>query len=363
MRGAIVLLSLLAGGVASAATLHRPILGISAEERYDDDALHGAGDLWTKVSPLVGYEMKGETRKLDATYAVDVIHMLRRSDFGVDHRGALEYTDRLTDRLTLHLRGGLFRVQDASSLPRLGVARVRAGVLWARTDGELRYRITARTEGELGYAGDLTKLLRAEYPLGVVHAPFAAVMHRLTPRLSVGARYRFQLFTADWGRTADAHTGVGLLRYRITRHTTLALEAGPVLFRGDSAPFVAPRVHGELAYYARGVELAINGGRDFVGAAGYATAIWADYVQAVAGWRVAAPVSMYAAGGLFRNGRAPNQPVDAQGYGLSAGVEWRFARGASLQLGYDRIAQVDFGGVGLNLSRNIFAVRVGYRTP
>src|SRR5690606_9507007 len=147
--------------------------------------------------------------------------------------------------------------------------------------------------GEVGYSGDLTKLQLAQMPLGVVHAPYLLLMHRLTPRLELGARYRFQLFTADWGRTADAHTGVALLRYRITRHTHVALEAGPLLFRNDERPFLAPRVHGELAYYARGVELAINGGRDFVGAAGYATAIWADYVQAVGGWRVSAPVSIY----------------------------------------------------------------------
>jgi len=354
---------LLFAAVAGASPQHRAVLGLALEERVDDGALaSGGAELMSKLSPEVGYELKSEQRDLTAAYDADLIHHLVAGNVGLDHRGRLRYRDEPTERLELHLDATLYRVEDSSTLPRFGVARTQSAALWLKGELALDYRLSHRDTAELGYRTEATRLYANGLPLTSVHALAGEVRREVGRRLELGVRYRAQLFTAGLTPRAHTHAVSGTLRFTLARHTFLAVDAGPVLFAASGLRSVTPRVGAELGYEARGVELGVVGGRDYVGAAGFATAIWADYVQVAAAWKVSRAVSLNAAGGLYRNGVAPAGPVDAQGWGAGAGFEWRFAKELSAELSYNRISQLGTAAVP-GLSRNIASARLTYRVP
>jgi hypothetical protein len=362
LSGALAALLLALPGASFAGTRHEPQLGIAAEMRYDSDALAGGGaELMTKLSPRAGYRLRNERRQAEIGYGVDLVHHAEAGNVGVDHRGQLAYRDRLTRRLTLSLEGSLFRVEDTATLPRFGVAQVRSGALWAIARGSARLSLSRTESLELGYRGEATRLLRAGQPLGTVHAPSLRYASLVSRRLELGVSYRYQLFSSGSARFADTHAPGATLRYRVARHTFFLAEAGPMFFRSKDASALEARLRAELQYEVRGVEAGLSAGRDYVGSAGGASALWADYVQSALTWRLGEAFMLYGAAGLFRNGLAPSHPSDLLGYGLSAGVEWRFARGLAANLGLDRLGQIDRSDQGLSMVRNIISLRLSYR--
>lgn len=349
---------------AWAAPVHRPLLGIVAEERFDDGLVHeGRKDLMTKLSPEVGYELKTELRSLSAAYAADLTYHLAAGNVSVDHRGRLSYKDAPLERLKLHADGSIYRVEDSTTLPRFGVARTLSAALWLQGQAGLEILLSPRDTAALAYSAEATRLYAGGLPLSTVQSLSPELKRRVTPRLELGLRYRAQLFTAGALGSAHAHALSGALRYVIARHMFLAADAGPALFfAGGAGGKVVPRFGAQLGYEARGLEVGILGGRDFVGAAGYAAAIWADTVQAAAAWKVNRAWSLDAGAGLYRNGLAPSGPSDAKGWGAGVGVEWRFARGFFAGASYNRISQIGTAPAA-GLSRNIASARVGYRMP
>lgn len=356
---------LLTAAPALAGTQHRPWVGISAEERFDSAAIAGGGsELMSKVSPEVGYELRGHGRRLELGYALDLIHHLRDGNLTFDHRVRGEYRDRLTERFSLQARGAFFRVEDMSSLPRFGVAIARAPALWGSGDVGADWRLSRTATLGAGYRMEATRIFLDGYPLGTSHALRGDLTGRLSRRLQLGVRYRGQLFLDDSERFADTLGVFGTARYQLTRHSFAAVEGGPLLYReaGGGETWV-PRGNLELGYEARGWLLGLVVGHDVVGAAGYATAVWSDYVQGAATWRWARDWTGYVGGGYYRNGRAPDEAADADGFTASAGVEWRFAPGLAAAATYDHIGQFTSGSSGLGLSRDIVSLRFTYRTP
>lgn len=362
LSGALAVLLFALPGASLAATRHEPQLGVGAEMRYDSDALAGGGaELMTKLSPRVGYRLRNPRREVEVGYGVDLVHHAEAGNVGVDHRGQLTYRDRPTRRLTLSLDAALFRVEDTATLPRFGVAQMRSGALWALARGSARLALSRTESLEAGYRGEATRLLRAGEPLGAVHAPSLRYSSLVSRRLELGVSYRYQLFSSGSARFADTHAPGATLRYRVARHTFFLAEAGPMFFRSKDSSALEARLRAELQYAARGVDAGLSAGRDYVGSAGGATALWADYVQSALTWRLAEAFMLYGAAGLFRNGIAPARPTDILGYGLSAGLEWRFARSLAANLGLDRLGQIDRSDQGLTMARNILSLRLSYR--
>ncbi len=355
--------SALWAAAAFAAPVQRPILGIAAEERFDDGmAQEGRGALMTKLSPEVGYELQSEVRELQAVYAADLTYHLGDGSAGADHRGRLSYKDASAERLKLHAEGWLYRVEDSATLPRFGIAHTLSAALWVKGQAGVEYLLSPRDTAALGYTAEATRLFTGGLPLNVAQSLTPELRRRLSPRLEVGLRYRAQLFTAGPTPSATSHALSGALRYELARHVFLAADAGPALFWSSGAGKVVPRFGAQLGYEARGLELALLGGRDLLGAAGFATAIWADTVQAAAAWKVSRAVSLDAAAGLYRNGVAPEGPTDAKGWGAGVGVEWRFVRGFFAGASYNRISQIGTAPAA-GMSRNIAGARLGYRMP
>jgi hypothetical protein len=317
------------------------------------------------LTPNAGIEVKNERAKLGAGYALDLIEHARAGGLSVDHRANVSVSSELLERLTLKADGLFERVEDTSTLPRFGIATVNAPALWAKLNLEADWRLSHTETLAVGYLGEAARLWSLHLPLGTANAFWGQVRTRASPRLELGVRYRLQLFASGSSPFANTHALSGSARYQLSRHSFALMEAGPMIYRasGKSRPFWTPRFNAEIGYDARGVELGVVAGHDELGAAGFATAIWADYLQVVAAWRASRRVSFLGGGGFFRNGLAPDSAVQAKGFSASAGAEWRFARGLAVSGTYDRISQLAQGDLGLGLSRNIVSVRLSYRMP
>ncbi len=349
---------------ALAATRHQPWLGLALEERFDSAAAVGGGaELMSKISPELGYLARDERLKLELSYDADLIHHLSAGNFTLDHRARAEYHQLLSRRLTLKAGGFFYRVEDTATLPRFGVANLHVPALWGRAELSARYRLSHRLTLEAGYAGEVTRLFLEGLPYGVTHTGQLRLSWDQTPRVQWGLLYRAQLFAAGLIPDSQGQSLAATGRFVPWRHSFVALEAGPLLYAARGGAFVTPRWRAELGYEARGAELGLVAGRDLVGAAGYAIVVWADFLQAAGALRLSRSLQLLAAGGAFRNGLAPDQALTAQGYALSAGLEWRLSRTLTAHLGYDRIAQVGTDALDFGLSRNIVSARIFWRTP
>jgi hypothetical protein len=348
---------LLLSSQARASVQQRPILSLSLEEKADDDALGGGLDLMTKLCPEIGYERKSQTLTLDARYSADLVRHLPSWATSVDHRARLTLRSMLSQRAGLHAEAMVFQVADASSLPRMGVARGRFSALWAKTHAAIEVQVGRRDRGELGYDGEVAKLDGATLALGAVHTPYARFSRALSRRADLGLRARTQLFTAERALSSVASSLSGAARFWVSPNTTLVGEAGPVWFlrRGESVLLV--RARGEVNYSARGWEAGLTASRDLAGATGFASEIWSEEVRAGVSRRVSEWLSLFGSAGGFRNGRAPAEDVAAYGYGASAGAEVRFGRGFSTSLSGDRVAQWDARGAALGLSRTLASLK------
>lgn len=369
---------LLASG-AQAALLLLPTLRLSAEERYDDDRLltveegGGAGQLMTKVSPEAGLTLRDPTLELQALYAVDLMLRHGSGNQSLDHRGRLSLDKALSRRMQLRGSLGLWRVEDPTSLPRLGMGRTLSPMFYADAEVGGRYRLTRRWNLDLNYGFEAARILEAapggegDNGFGFVHEPSAGAWYAATSRTLVGTTYRFQAFQFG-GNLAQAHGAFAGLRHRLTRQLTFAAHAGPVFFtdpsRRASSGFL-PRVALELNRDGRSFDWTLVMGHDLVGANGFDTALWADYASAIGTWAITHEVNLFSVASWFRNGRAPNQGVlefdttdSSNGYALGAGVEWKFNKQLRLQGSLDRIAQVRVGGEDGGLARNIASLRL-----
>jgi len=346
------------------AAVHEPILGLAVEARVDDDvSAGGASESMAKLSPLVGWRSRGERFHVEGDYALDLVHHLEGSNLTFDHRGHLEARALATRRLTLRAQGGLYRVQDTSTLPRFGIARVPGGALWASWDLGAAYRVTETAPLEAGYLGDVTRLYDRHAPTGVLHSASVHLREAVTRRVELGLRGRTQIFAGRTNPFAEGYAASGTARLRLTRHSFFAVEAGGMLYHRDGSVVFVPRGRAQLGLEGRRFDLGLEASRDTYGAAGFASAIWADSLYGAFAFRPIEPLGVWIGGGFFRNGVAPDRELTAQGYGATTGAEWRVVPGLTARLAFDHIGQLDESGRGLAMARNIVSLRLAYRTP
>lgn len=357
---------------ALAGTIIEPRARVSLEERYDDDFRlntpgQAGGQMMTKVSPRVGLDAKDETLHFESFYATDFLARHGSGELSFDHRGGLKLDKLLTRELKVEAVGAIYRVTDPTSLPRESVARSTQPVLYGTGKLYVSDKVSRQVELGTGYAFEGVRELVPGSTAGFVHTPFVEAWLHTSRRLTLGAEYRYQAFLFG-NRMDQAHGIFGALRYRLTRHTTATVRAGPVAYYGqDGTQGYLPRVKLELLHETVPFDLGLIAGHDLVGASGFTTAVWADYAGLTFTERFSQRLSLYGAASFFRNGQAPN--VEAfqltpgtsmsQGYALSAGLEFKLTRNLAMQAAFDRIAQVGMGEVaaGVNLTRNVGAVR------
>ena len=392
MKHASKILALLAGLVSQAASAERvyaPTLQLRAEERYDDDYRlnpnpGGSGQMMTKLTPRLGLEMKAPTQKLDSFYAADFLLRHGTNTFSVDHRAGLDTRTELSRRLRLDATAKVFRVTDPTSLPRVGLGRSFAPILYGRGGLGLTGRASDRVDLRTGYVFEAARLYNQELtpertvrPVSYVHMPSLEAWYRTTRRLSLGAEYRYQAFLL--GPALDqSHGAFAAVRVRLTPLVTLGVRGGPMQFLGrDGTSGLLPRASVELAREGQRLDLALLLGHDLVGASGSTEpSLWADFASAVFSRQFARRFKLYGAASYFRNGRPPSRglfgsdaagPVSA-GYAVGGGLEYQLSRKVSFQASADRIAQLgatgaagETGAAGSlelpSATRNVAAVR------
>jgi hypothetical protein len=362
------LLTLICPALALAGIAVDPELSLTAEERFDDDALlRGTGgplgaELMTKLIPRVGLRLRGHTFESDGWYAPDLEFRHLSRSFQINHRGGLELRKRLSRRDTMLAELQLWRVSDPTSLPRMGLGRALEPVLYGTAELGLDSVLSRRFTTSIRYRLEGAYFYDGVTPAGAVHAPSLELWYRATRRASVGVEYRFQHFLFG-ARDATAHSPAALFRYRLARLATLTLRGGPVQFYERGNDGIAPRVHLEIGRETRRFELGVQAGQDLVGASGFATALWTQYAGGFAGWRLSGPLRIFGGSYFFRNGSAPGNPStwfgsvsEADGWAVSGGLEWRFHRRLTAQMQLDHVDQVR-GGTDA-LARNVAAVRL-----
>lgn len=373
-------MALLATSSAQAADVWTPKLSVALEERYDDDLLlrstdgGGGGQLMTKLSPEAGIEGRARTWSLNADYAPDLFVRHGSGRTSIDHRFSLDAAQRVGPRVSLRSEARLWYVSDPTSLPRMGMARSLVPVLYGVGN------VSA------GWSASRRWLLRAEYRFegarieepgrapGLMHQPSLEARYRLTSRTDLGVNYRAQSFHFE-GRQALAHGPAAIFRHRFSRLVTGSVAGGASYYLPDdgSAAGWTPRVTLALDGTSERWIWGVAAGHDLVGASGFSTALWADFVAASVGWNLTRHLQLRGVGNLFRNGPAPAEGifslgggeggVVSQGYGVGLTADWKVAERWALQLQVTRIGQVGTVGTAApELTRNIAAVRAVF-TP
>lgn len=389
IKGAIGLCVLAWAASAQAEAHLIPTLKIGAEERYDSDVslkgtdAQGPGALITKLTPQIGLDVKDHTLTATTFYAADVYFRQaagssvpgQRGSGTLDfnHRGAIELKKATSRTTRIEAKFRIWRVSDPTALPRLGLARELDPILFGTAELIGEVRLTPRTTLRLGYLFEGVRVSNEpDRPdPAFLNAPYAEVWYRATRRSDVGAEYRFQYFTLGGGASADSQGAALAYRYHFSRHARLTARAGPVWYQDRTNRANSGWLPRAIVEFVRDLEhfaVAMVVGHDLTGVSGFSSAFWADYAALTASYRAAKDVSVFAGASYFRNGLAPNDGIDSfrplavhgswQGYFVGGGVEWRPTRYLAVQGSLNRIDQVAGPTGGVDLSRNIAAVRV-----
>lgn len=360
---------------ARAGTAYLPTLKLAVEERYDSDFLVrrdsplGNGQMITKLSPQVGLDVKDHTLNGTSFYAADIFIFHGSGLSGVDHRGAVELKHTPSRTTSVEGKLKIWRVSDPTSLPRLGLAREIAPVLFGTAELAVAAKLSARTTVRAGYLFEGLKIYEtvSRRP-SFLNSPYLETWYRATQRTELGADYRFQYFTFE-GASADSHSIAAAYRYHFSPHMKFTAKAGPGWLQDRADPSHTgwfPRVNLELVRTLEHFEGLLVIGHDLVGASGYSSVLWADYAALAGSYKASKQLSVFANGSYFRNGRGPNDGIGSfdyrsgtwQGYAVSGGLEWRLTRFFALQGFVGRLAQVAGPSSAVDLSRNIVAVRL-----
>ena len=377
--GCVAFAMLLIGARAAGETQVVPTLRLSAEERYDDDALlrsspQGAGQMITKLSPQIGLNVSDETLETGGWYAADFLFRHGSHTTDLDHRAAYTFDKKFSRTFELDSHLNFWRVSDPTALPRLGMARSLSPIMYGRGQVSAKIGLSERLWLHPGYRFEGAKIYEPGRPGGTAHTPFVELWYRITRRADLGAEYRFQYF--GFGpQSADANGIFAAYRYRLARHTVFTAHAGPVFFReyatGGNRGFL-PMVQLELTHGIGGrFDIGLAIGHDIVGATGFTNVLWADYGSLALSYKISEPFRIFGAAAYFRNGFAPNNDWTAfnfgtpragtsQGYSVGGGLEWRASSVVSVQGAFERFDQVAAPDAlaGVNLSRNIGSIRL-----
>jgi hypothetical protein len=366
-----------------------PTLKLAVEERYDDDRLlaptpeSNSGQMVTKISPMIGLDVKERTLNAHSFYAADLYVHSADGTTGVDHRAAVDFKDELSHRFAVDSKLEVWRVSDPTSLPRGGLARTRAPILYGSGELAASERLTRRTTLRVGYRFEGVKIsekipdpadstLLRDRPPGYAHTPFAELWYRLTRRTDIGVEYRFQYLTFGT-QSSDANSIAATYRYQISPDMKMMVKVGPTFYQKlESDPFDRsrtgwlPRFIFDLTRDAKGSRIGLLLAHELAGASGFTSGVWTEYVSLYGGQKLFRDFSIVGGVSLYRNGPAAHVALDqwssdqiAKGYWVTAGLEWQVMRELSLTGAFTRLSQLrGFGGG--ELSRNVVALRLVY---
>lgn len=336
-----------------------PLAKVRLEGRYDHNVIEGAGDGSSLVQPMVGWRLRNPVTELEATYGVDVIRYLHDGPgrSGWNHRIQAGQDFRLDRRTELTFQQRAERVYDPTALTRTGVVRAAGESTYGMVEGNLSHRFHPRWTGGIRYRGEVS-LLDVEGAIdGAVHAPAAWAVWNWTRRDLVGIQYRYQFFDTFQGVDGGAHEPTLSYARLLGPTTRLELSAGPAIYTQEGETSLLPRGKVEAVHRRPRMTFSAGYERALVGSTGFEGALWSDSVAASAGWRVSRPLVLTAAGGWFRNGRAPDGRAFVDGFATALGVRYAIDRDFGVEAAWRRMVQENLvDGEAIDLSRNVFAI-------
>jgi hypothetical protein len=350
-----------AGTRAGASTVMEPIARLSLEGGYDTNALYdgAGGDRMGRVSPELGLRLRDPLWELRATAGGDFIYYQRLAPGGIwNQRGALTLHGRPTRRTVLDGSLRASWAYDPVGLAQAGV--FRPGQQSAFLLG-MRMRGDWKALRRLGLAATWTEraVIFEDRTGGAMHAPGLEGMWAETERLSVGSSYAFGLFQDfDPGHrgTSTSHGLRARARYRLTRHLTLDVGAGPALYLGSKTS-VVPEATVELLGASRGWDLRLTAAHGLaLGMTALPGLVDSFEFGGDRVWRRRWYV--HSDGGLWRSGSAPSGADAVTGYAV-AGEGGTFLReNLRLGLGFTRFARLDDASPAYR--RTTFGLRLGW---
>ena len=359
VRTLVVLFALIPASARGAAN-HMLRVSLASELRYDSLAT-ASGDFAGKLLPSLGYARQSERSRLDLDYGLTLTHPLRAGSLLVDHRGELRLRLTATRRLAIDANGALYRVAQSTSLPRFGVAYAEAGAFWSFLNLNARTRLSRASTLDIAARSEWNALLIDNAPVSGTNNLQISWRHRAFRRVELGLGLRGQLFSAERAISGNSLALLFVSRFVLSPHATLRLDLGPRLYRASGQSAWDAQVRLQLDWARRGWQLALIAGRDYVGAAGFASTLWTEFVQGGFGVQLTRALRLFGYLGAFRNGLAARHQADAIGYGASLGVEWEIADQMQWRLAYDRLGQSGAADTGLDMGRDIVTLRFGYQ--
>ena len=349
---------------AGAATVSEPLARFGLEERYDQDLVATGGGASTLLQPSLGWRLRDPTTVVEAAYAADLYMFGGYGDarLAANHRLEGEQRFALDRGTTLVLRQGGERVFDPTALSRPGVPRTASEVTYLEGDAAVDHRLARRLSAGAGYRIERAWFDEEAAVDGTVHAPRGSLTYRVGRRDDASARYRLQVFDVDRGADGLSHEPSVAWRRRLLALTHLELEAGPSIHAEQEGAYRAdPRGRALLVHERRHVTFQASLERVLVGAAGFPGAVWADTAFGLVTWRPAAPLTLSGGVGAYRNLSAPAQDEVAKGIGAEVKARFHLGDGFVAHAALRHVTQEDRSGIGVDLSRNIFAAGVGWQ--
>jgi hypothetical protein len=299
----------------------------------------------------------------------------------------VDFRDELSHRFALDSKLEIWRVSDPTSLPRGGLARTRAPILYGSGELAGSERLTRRTTLRVGYRFEGVKIYESDptlcptcatppdRPPGYAHTPFAELWYRATRRADIGLEYRFQ-YLSFGAQSSDANSIAATYRYRISPDIKLLLKLGPTFYQKlESDPRYPssdhtgwlPRFIFDLSRDARGSRIGLTVAHELAGASGFTSGVWTEYASLYGGQKLFRDFSIVGGVSVYRNGPAAHVALDAwsgdqiaKGYWVTAGLEWQLMREFSLTGAFTRLSQLAAVRGGGELSRNVVALRLVY---
>jgi len=349
-------------GTAWAETVVKPLVELGTETRYDDDPyLNGKGEVFSKVSPKLGGTVDNERLSLKGWYAADVVYKAVAQEPELDHRAAVNLSAKLTHRLTLKSDLELWRVEDPTSLPRTGLAAVPVPIFYSTAGVGLDELLAPRWTLQLRDRNEVARIFKGDLPTTFTQTPSLALRFELTHRDVVTLGYRYQAFLALPRVVGQTHAGILSIDHQLSKTWHVYARGGPMAyldgFYGRSK--LMPVGEAGAGWHGALSELDLLVGHDVAGAAGYAAAVWTDYAELDWAVHPLKKVTFYLGGGAFRNGAAPDGPLEVWGYSGGAGVGYAVTPTLQARLDAQRIHQVATGAQALvGLNRNIVGVQL-----
>jgi len=367
----MAVLSAFGAAVAHAETIIKPLIEVGTEARYDTDPyLNGNQEVFSKISPKGGVIIANENLKLSAWYAADALYKAVQQVPELDHRGAIDFKDQVSHKLAIRSDAEVWRVEDPTSLPRLGLAAVPVPIFYSTAGAGLTYDFTQRMSLLFDDRQEVAKIYQNGLPLSLTQAPSAELKYKLSVRDTVGVTYRYQAFIAVPTPASDlvgqTHAGLMSLEHRFTEKWHGYVKGGPLAWVDGTqrgATSVVPVGEAGITWEGELSEVDLIGGHDLLGSAGYAAAVWADYAELAVAWHPTRKLNIWVGSGAFRNGLAPDGATTVQGYSVGGGLGWAFTREITGRVQAQRIQQQDINTGAAQLvavDRNIFGVQLSW---